>query len=97
MRAFYMSHSEILDLKASGVSFIGTANESDAIDVKQADFENSVIIFGNEGQGISEELLEICDKKIKIPLSSDCESINVAAAASIIIWEAKGRRDLCHH
>jgi len=80
--------NEITELKKSGVRFIGTSSDSNSIDIKKADFSNSIIILGNEGQGISEKLLSMCDEIVTIPLSPDCESINVAVAASIIMWEA---------
>lgn len=47
----------------------------------------SVIVFGNEANGISEEILNISDKKIKIPMKGQIESLNVAMSASIICYE----------
>ena len=89
---FYISKNEIDALKESGVRFIGASNDANATDIKNADLNNVVIILGNEGKGISERLLGLCDSMIRIPLSPECDSINVAAAASIIMWEsAKGK------
>jgi len=82
------NHSEITELKKNGVKFIGTSNDVCSIDIKSADFDNSIVVLGNEGQGISKELLSLCNEVVKIPLSQDCESLNVAAAAAIIMWEA---------
>jgi TrmH family RNA methyltransferase len=45
------------------------------------------MVLGNEGQGISEEVLSLCDKKIIIPMMQNTESLNAAAAASVLIWE----------
>ena len=80
--------SEITELKKSGVKLIGTSSDSTSVDIRNADFNNSIIILGNEGQGISKELLSLCEEIVTIPLAQDCESINVAAAASILMWEA---------
>ncbi|MDO5667295.1 MAG: RNA methyltransferase [Alcaligenaceae bacterium] len=44
-------------------------------------------LFGNEGQGISEELLAQATQHIFIPQSSDVESLNVAVACGIILFE----------
>ena len=43
--------------------------------------------MGNEGQGLKEELQSLCDKNIYIPMNSNCESLNVAVATSIILYE----------
>lgn len=43
------------------------------------------LIFGNETRGISNDILEIVDQKIKIKMKPDIESINVANAAAIIL------------
>ena len=43
--------------------------------------------MGNEGQGLSPELQSMCDKNIYIPMNKDCESLNVAVATSIILYE----------
>jgi len=80
--------NEITELKKSGVRLIGTSSDSTSVNISKTDFSNSIIILGNEGQGISKQLLSLCDEIVTIPLSSDCESINVAAATSIIMWEA---------
>ena len=90
-RFHYIKKSEIHKLKKDGVKFIGTSINSSCTDITKEDLRNSVIIVGNEGQGISNELLAICDDMISIPMSSDCESLNVAVAASIIMWEAAKR------
>lgn len=44
-------------------------------------------LFGNEGQGVSEELLAQANQHIFIPQSSDVESLNVAVACGIILFE----------
>ena len=87
-RVCSLNYDEIIGLKNSGVIFAGSVNEADSVDIKQTSLKDIIIILGNEGQGISEELLKLCEKKIRITVSSECESINVASAASIIMWEA---------
>jgi len=86
------TNDEINELRKAGVKFIGTSNSIRAVDVRHEDFNNTVIILGNEGRGISYNFLALCDKVVKIPLSPECESLNVAIAASIIMWEASKSR-----
>ncbi|MBQ3230050.1 MAG: RNA methyltransferase [Clostridia bacterium] len=49
-------------------------------------------VIGNEGRGLSSELIALCDKTVIIPMSGKTESLNAASAASIILWEAKRGR-----
>lgn len=49
--------------------------------------EKSVIIMGNEGNGVSEDILDLCDEYLYIPCNDVCESLNVGVAASIILYE----------
>ena len=43
--------------------------------------------MGNEGQGVKEDLAKLCDEAIYINMSPLCESLNVAIATSIILYE----------
>lgn len=44
-------------------------------------------VFGNEGGGIAEELLEAADMRIRIPMAAGVESLNVAMAATVCLFE----------
>lgn len=46
-------------------------------------------LFGNEGQGVSPELLDVADWRVHIPQSTDVESLNVAAAAAVCLFEQR--------
>lgn len=45
------------------------------------------VVIGNEGRGISEEVLALCDRAVTIPMRARCESLNAAAAAAVVLWE----------
>ena len=45
------------------------------------------LLFGNEGRGISSQLLEHCDFSIQIPMWGLCNSMNVAHSASVCLYE----------
>ncbi|MEG1254741.1 RNA methyltransferase [Clostridium sp.] len=49
--------------------------------------ENAIIAVGNEGNGISNEVMKLATSKVKIPMIGSTESLNVAIAASIMIYE----------
>lgn len=49
--------------------------------------EKFAIIMGNEGNGVSEEILKYADQYLYIEMNNNCESLNVAIATSIILYE----------
>lgn len=64
----------------------------DATELKSVYNEKKfVIILGNEGSGVSSEVLEYCTDFIYINMNPECESLNVAVAASIIFYELDSR------
>ena len=52
----------------------------------------SALVFGNEGKGISAELLQAADEKLYIPMAGQAESLNAAMAASVVMFEALRQR-----
>lgn len=51
-----------------------------------------VVIFGNEANGISGALTEHCDASVRIPIRPPVNSLNVAASAAVILFEAERQR-----
>ena len=45
------------------------------------------VIIGNEGHGVSPEILDACTSSLLIPMEENTESLNASAAASVILWE----------
>ncbi|WP_255565821.1 RNA methyltransferase [Mycoplasma sp. E35C] len=78
---------EVINKK--GLSLIATANQPNAIDVSEFDqASGNIIIFGNEGNGISDTLLNAATKTIKISINNKyAESLNVATSTGIILYE----------
>lgn len=74
--------------RASNFPLYATALSKNTIDLREISLKNCGIIIGSEGQGISQMALESCDGTLKIPMRATCESLNAAAAASVILWEA---------
>lgn len=54
--------------------------------------EKKIIVIGNEGRGVSQEILENSEKIIKIPMENGLESLNASVAASIIMYHALEER-----
>jgi 23S rRNA (guanosine2251-2'-O)-methyltransferase len=52
----------------------------------------SAIVMGGEGRGLHRLVAENCDVLVKIPMYGKIESLNVSAAASVILFEARRQR-----
>jgi TrmH family RNA methyltransferase len=49
-------------------------------------------VFGSEGQGVSDAVLACASTRVKIPMPGAVESLNVAAAAAVCLFETARRR-----
>lgn len=62
--------------------------DKDAITLNEAKFiKPTLAVIGNEGNGVSKEVIDVCAHKLYIPMKNNAESLNAAVAASIIMWE----------
>lgn len=69
------------------------AADMDGENIFSASFTEPVgVVLGNEGRGVSQELKEICDKKISVPMKNNLESLNVSVAGGIIMFQISGKR-----
>ncbi len=55
--------------------------------------KSSAFFIGNEGNGLSDGLTRAADRKIKIPMSGNVESLNAAMAAGLLMYEARRQRE----
>jgi len=55
--------------------------------IKDIKFENCALVIGNEGSGVSEEIKKLCEEKVYIKMNDNCESLNAAVSASILMYE----------
>lgn len=85
---------ELLDqAHAAGLKIMATAASGETV-YSDFDWRQPVmIIFGNEARGVSEDLSERCDARLRIGLRAPVESLNVAAAAAVILFEAARQRE----
>ena len=79
--------SYVKKLKSSGYSLAASslASEFDFYDV--ALDKKIIIAIGNEGSGISNEIMELSDINFKIPMPGGAESLNAAVSCSVILYE----------
>ena len=75
-------------LSENGMAVLAGVPDSTAEKLTEVDMSGGVVaIIGNEGNGITEETCKVATKLVTIPMKGRAESLNAAAAASIIIWE----------
>ena len=76
------------DLKNTGLKSFACVVDKNAESIKEQKFKDgSVVIIGNEANGITEETKAASDRLVTIPMRGRAESLNAAAAAAIAIWE----------
>lgn len=69
------------------IPLYAAALEADSVTVRQAELGRAAVVIGNEGHGVSPEVLERCRGSVIIPMRARCESLNAATAAAIFLWE----------
>lgn len=74
------------ELKKHKFKILATSLETEE-SIYNVEYKKTAIIIGNESNGVSEEVLEMSDKKIKIPMLGKTESLNAAVATSVILYE----------
>jgi TrmH family RNA methyltransferase len=86
---------ELASLKARSVTLMAAVPEKShrAIPACDADFDGATaILIGNEGAGLSEEILALADVFVTIPCPGRVESLNAAVAGSLLLYEASRQR-----
>lgn len=84
--------SDLLDYQQQGMQIIATLPTATQT-YWEADLRKpTLILLGNEGAGLSPELTALADQHVTIPLAHGVESLNVAIAAALILYEAKRQR-----
>ncbi len=76
------------DIKKSGLTSYACVVESDATSITNIKFtDGSVVMIGNEANGLTDTVKSVADQKITIKMSGKAESLNASVAAAISIWE----------
>lgn len=76
----------IKEIKKHKYKVLATSLETES-SLYDVDFKKKVIVIGNEANGVSKEILEIADEKIKIPMLGKTESLNASVATGVILYE----------
>jgi TrmH family RNA methyltransferase len=85
---------DIRKLQSQGIKAIATLANARKTYWDYDFTQPTLILLGNEGSGLSEELIKLADESISIPQSDRVESLNVATCAALLLYEAKRQRSL---
>ena len=78
--------------QATGITVAATVPR-DGVSMYDLDLTRPlVVVMGGEGPGLSDEILASADARISIPMGGAVESLNVAVAAALILYEARRQR-----
>ena len=79
--------AEILkEIKKHSFDVVVTSLETEE-SIYNLEYKNKIIVIGNEANGVSKEIQEIADKKVKIPMLGKTESLNASVATGIMVYE----------
>jgi len=79
--------SVIKEYKKQGYKIVATSLDTNKYIYDINFSEKQIIVIGNESNGVSKEIQESADMKVKIPMKGKAESLNAAVATSIIAYE----------
>lgn len=89
----YVPYEELFQLKNDGFSLVCGALCDDSRSYTDTDFRKpTVIVVGNEANGVSDSILRECEHII-IPIYGSAESLNVGVAAAVMMYEAVRQRE----
>jgi TrmH family RNA methyltransferase len=99
--AFRLPHLRGLDpgdalarLRARGLR-LAAAETSGAVDCWSADLRGPLaLVLGNEARGLPAAVAAACDLRVRVPLAAPVESLNVGAAAAVLLFEAARQRGI---
>lgn len=81
-------------LKDNGFALHAAVPSATAVPVTELSLNRGrhAVYIGNEGNGLTEETIALCDDSVTIPMGGRAESLNASAAANILLWElSRGR------
>lgn len=79
-------------LKNLGYSAAALALKDDSINLDDPilrQIDRLAVVFGTEGDGLPERIINECDYVVKIPMQHGVDSLNVAAAAAVTFWQLR--------
>ena len=80
------------DLQKDGFKVVVTSLDTNN-SIYDISYNKSIVVIGNEANGVSKEVQELANEKVKIPMLGKTESLNAAVATGIMIYEYVRRKN----
>ena len=74
-------------LARAGLPLYATALGEDTQDIRTLPLGRAAVVIGSEGRGVSPAVLAASEKTLQIPMTERCESLNAAAAGTVVLWQ----------
>lgn len=82
-------------MKDEGYKIAATHMAAKAVDFRTLDWTQPwVVVMGNEQSGCSDEILEVCDENVFLPMYGFVQSLNISVAAAVTMYEIQRQRQL---
>lgn len=77
-------------MRSAGITILATSADGELVldDASDVLAEPTAWLFGNEAHGLSAPLAQSADHRVSIPIRGRAESLNLASAASICLYES---------
>ena len=82
--------TQIEKIKEKDIKVIGTSLRHSKSMEEITKTDKYAVIFGNEGNGVRNEVLDLCDEIARIDMNSKCESLNVGVSTGILLYHMYG-------
>ena len=80
--------------KREGFRIVAAHLNETSVSYRKVDYtEPTLFIVGNEKEGVSPEVLEVCDTSVMIPMQGMVQSLNVSVATALLLYEAQRQRE----
>ena len=83
-RAWHAQHAEM--------KIVGTSDHADEDYAQTVYPQTCLLLMGSERQGLSDEYIQLCGKMVRIPMEGACDSLNLAVATGIILYQIYNQR-----
>ncbi|WP_028116403.1 tRNA (guanosine(18)-2'-O)-methyltransferase TrmH [Ferrimonas senticii] len=93
LHSHHSTDAAVAHFRGQGMQVVVTNLSTDACDFRDIDYtQPTVLLMGNERDGISDRALALADKQIQVPMVGMVQSLNVSVAAALILYEAQRQR-----
>lgn len=87
---FDNTKSAVLELKARNIALFAVEQTTSSSTLENLVFKNKngiALVFGNEVEGVSQKIIDLCDGSIEVPQFGSKHSLNISVCAGIVIWD----------